>query len=153
MQKMLVKSNLVMVILGLGLLAACAPTPSPQDVSEMGVPVYFPQLEPMEEMPLALIYGVLINEEGCLRVIASEGSESYLVLWPADVNLVIEGEDISIHDSSGELVARVGQQIGLVGGEYDQREWAAERLQPGHGLPEDCTGPFWLSGEIVEPEG
>ncbi len=72
----------VICILSIWMLGACTPTPPAQNTQENEAGVYFPQLQPMEEMPLALMYGQLVNDEGCLRVVANEGAESYLVLWP-----------------------------------------------------------------------
>lgn len=149
MYKMKIKMTFVVILIGLWFLAACAPVPS-AGRTEAGV--YFPQLAPMEEIPLALMYGQLINEAGCLRVVANEGGESYLVLWPAEVNVIAAGEGLVIQNADGEIVARVDQQIGLVGGEYAQRDWVEGLLQPARGLPDDCPGPYWLTGEIIEPE-
>ncbi|MBW6465751.1 MAG: hypothetical protein K0B06_04540 [Brevefilum sp.] len=150
---MLNKLTFILTILGVWFLAACAPSLSPAEpvITEAGV--YFPQLAPMDEMPLALMYGPLVNDDGCLRVVANEGGESYLVLWPAGAEVIVNGGSIAIQDASGEIVARVDQQIGLVGGEYKQQGWVAGLLQPGRGLPEGCPGPYWLTGEFIEPEG
>jgi hypothetical protein len=146
------KITVISVILGVWLLSACAPIPSMPEPGNIEAGVYFPQLAPMDEMPLALMYGQLVNEDGCLRVVANEGGESYLVLWPAGAEVIADGETIAIQDASGEILAKVDQQIGLVGGEYKQQDWVAGLLQPGSGLPEGCPGPYWLTGEITEPE-
>jgi hypothetical protein len=153
MYKMKMQITFVVILIGLRLLAACAPVPSEQEPSKTDAGVYFPQLAPMEEVPLALMYGQLVNDVGCLRVVANEGGETYLVLWPAEAEVIVDGDTIAIQDANDEIVARVDQQIGLVGGEYTQRDWVAELLQPGRGLPDDCPGPYWLTGEIIEPEG
>jgi hypothetical protein len=153
MHQMISKFTVVMVILGVWLLAACAPSLSPSEPVKTAAGVYFPQLAPMDEMPLALMYGQLVSDDGCLRVVANEGGESYLVLWPAGAEVIVDGDTIAIQDGSGEILARVDQQIGLVGGEYKQQDWVAGLLQPGRGLPEGCPGPYWLTGEIIEPEG
>ena len=146
------KATVMMVILGIWLLTACAPIPSAVEPEKTEAGVYFPQLAPMEEMPLALMYGQLVNENGCLRVVAKEGGESYLVLWPAGAVVIAYGDTIAIQDASGEILAKVDQQIELVGGEYKQQDWVEELLQPGRGLPDECPGPYWLAGEVVEPE-
>jgi hypothetical protein len=153
MHQMISKFTVIMVILGIWLLTACAPIPSALEPENSEAGVYFPQLAPLDEMPLALMYGKLVNEGGCLRVVANEGGDSYLVLWPAGAEVIVDGDTISIQDASGEIVARVDQPIGLVGGEYTQQDWVAGMLQPGRGLPDDCPGPYWLAGEIIEPEG
>lgn len=152
MEKKIGKSCFILIIIGLLFLGACAPAPSAHEPSKTDAGVYLPQLAPMEEMPLALMYGQLVNEDGCLRLVANEGEESYLILWPAEVNVIATGGMLVIQDADGEVVARVDQQIGLVGGEYTQRDWVEGLLQPGSGLPEDCPGPYWLTGEIIEPE-
>jgi hypothetical protein len=144
---------LILTILGIGFLSACASNPSALEPENSEAGVYFPQLAPLDEMPLALMYGQLVNEGGCLRVVANEGGESYLVLWPAGAEVIVDGDTISIQDASGEIVARVDQPIGLVGGEYTQQDWVAGMLQPGRGLPDDCPGPYWFTGEMIEPEG
>jgi hypothetical protein len=153
MYQMIRNITFVMTILVIDLLAACTPSPSAPEPAKTETGVYFPQLAPMDEMPLALMYGQLVNVDGCLRVVANEGGESYLVLWPAGAEVIVDGDTIGIQDASGEIVARVDQQIGLVGGEYKQQDWVEEFLQLGRGLPNDCPGPYWLTGEIIEPEG
>jgi hypothetical protein len=153
MHQSISKFAVIMVILAVWFLAACAPSSSPSEPVKSEAGVYFPQLAPMDEMPLALMYGQLVNDDGCLRVVANEGGVSYLVLWPAGSDVIVDGDTIAIQDASGQVVARVGQQIGLVGGEYKQQEWVAGLLQPGRGLPEGCPGPYWLTGEFIEPEG
>jgi len=152
MYKMKKQMTFVVILIGLWLLAGCVPAPSAQEPSKTEAGVYFPQLAPMEEMPVALMYGQLVNDVGCLRVVANEGGESYLVLWPAEVNVIAASDALVIQDVNGEIVARVDQQIGLVGGEYKQQDWVAGLLEPGHGLPNDCPGPYWLAGEIIDPE-
>ena len=144
--------SLILTILGVCFLAACVSNPSASEPGDIEAGVFFPQLEPSDEMPLALMFGQLVNEGGCLRVVANEGGESYLVLWTAGAAAIVDGDTIAIQDASGEILARVDQQIGLVGGEYKQRDWVAGMLQPGRGLPDDCPGPYWLAGEIIEPE-
>ena len=111
--------------------------------------VHFPQLrtrgEPFME---ALLQGKLAVIEGCLRVTGS--GSSHLVIWQPDF-LVNNNEGvIEILDRSGEVVARVGEEIRIGGGEVPLTEKLKQLLR--EPLPEQCRGPYWSMGELVSNE-
>ena len=52
------------------------------------------------------------------------------------------------HAADGQAVARVGDWIVLGGGETDLTEFIEDII--GQSLPPDCTGPYWITGTIIE---
>ena len=70
-------------------------------------------------------------------------------VWPPDVSLSSSQADIRIFDSQGRVVARVGEEIQMGGGEARALEGIAivdQQLQ--RELPTLCPGPYWLVGDF-----
>ena len=92
--------------------------------------------------------GKLVLDNGCLRV------DKYLIIWPHGFSLRTEGEEIQVIDSNGQVVARVGDEIYVGGGEVAIPEEEAKELVEesiiGQPLPDNCTGPYWIVGETVK---
>jgi hypothetical protein len=102
---------------------------------------------------LAEIEGELVKTGDCLRLIASPSNTSYLVVWPPGYELDEEGSNILIRDNSGQVVARVGEEVYMGGGGGDRetfdgvpgvsKQLAAEIKNSG------CPGPYWFSGGVI----
>jgi len=94
----------------------------------------------------ALLEGKLELDNGYLRV--KYFDDNYLLIWPHGFSLHIEGKEIHVIDSDGQLVARVGDQIKVGGGEAP-----AEKVEEytGKSLPDNRTGPYWIVSEVIEP--
>ena len=111
--------------------------------------VHFPQLrtrgEPFME---ALLQGKLAVTEGCLRVTGS--GRSHLVIWQPGFFVNNNEGVIEILDRNGEVVARVGEEIRIGGGEVPLTEKLKQLLR--EPLPEQCRGPYWSMGELVSSE-
>ena len=110
--------------------------------------VHFPQLR-MRSVGFmeALLVGKLIVKDGCLRVSASEGDRGHLIIWQPDYFLNSNEGVIEILDRNGEVVARVGEEIRMGGGEVALTENLQRQLR--EPLPAQCEGPYWLMGHLV----
>lgn len=141
----------ILVIISL-LLALGGCSGGEQDSAATATPgvqiAFIQQPAPAQEMMQALLIGRLVLHGPCLYVQTDTG-ERYLVVWPADVALNVQGQRIEIR-RSGLVVGLVGEPITLVGGEID-RAW----LQQGRNVrdlpPAQCDGLVWLAGEVGAP--
>ena len=111
--------------------------------------VHFPQLRTRGEAHMeALLQGELAVTEGCLRVSGSGGS--HLVIWQPDFFVNNNEGVIEILDRNGEVVARVGEEIRIGGGQVPLTEKLEQLLR--EPLPERCRGPYWSMGELLARE-
>ncbi len=97
----------------------------------------------------AYIEGELILSEGCIRLKPAPFGKSYLLIWPYGYKSHIKGETVQILNADDQVVACVGDRIGLGGGVTELTEFI-ENDVIGQPLPTDCTGPYWIIGEIGE---
>ncbi len=101
---------------------------------------------------VAGIEGILIEEDGCLRIDGSSESIGYAIVWQKDV-LAIErrGDTVDIYKgeiSDGETPIaswRLGDPL-FGGGRTIGPEIADEHA--GVGFSERCEGPYWFMGSI-----
>ncbi len=97
--------------------------------------------------------GKLIVERRCLvveevvrvrdRVIMPGGR--YLLIWPEDFTLSPEGEAAGVVDSTGRVVARVGDEI-----EFSANSISYQVAMDHTGLRDispACSGGYWVVGE------
>ena len=111
--------------------------------------VHFPQLRTRSAAFMeALLQGKLAVRAGCLRVIGSGGG--HLVIWQPDYFVNNNDGVIEILDRNGEVVARVGEEIRIGGGEVALTEKLKQLLR--EPLPKQCRGPYWSMGELVSSE-
>lgn len=82
-----------------------------------------------------------------LGVHTSEGGASYLIVWPPDVTLSVTREAIQVRDQAGQVVARVGDEVQLGGGELSLQSPIVQELH--EPLPSGCPGPYWLASGII----
>jgi len=114
---------------------------------------YFPiQKAGLARMDSLLEGRLELDDNGCLRV--NDNFSNYLIIWPYGFSLRTEGEEIQIIDEKGQIFARVGDVIKIGGGEIpgeEARELIEESIveQP---LPDDCQGPYWVTGDWVTEE-
>jgi hypothetical protein len=90
---------------------------------------------------------VLWDYDRCPRLFNENGLGDYLPLWPPDYTATVEDGVIAIVDGSGQVVARVGEQVVLGGGPIPHSWDSEEYRQLYHELPGDCYGPYWIVGE------
>ncbi|MBA7617211.1 hypothetical protein ES703_24523 [subsurface metagenome] len=104
--------------------------------------VHFPQLKTRSgSFMLALLVGELTLDDGYLRVGDS------LIIWQPDYFVNNNDGTIEVLDRNGDVVARVGEEVRMGGGEIKPIEHINKLLK--EPLPQDCEGPYWLMGEIV----
>ena len=59
----------------------------------------------------ALLFGVLVVENGCLRIEDSNSDTSYIPVWPPRFVLSIEGNSVSLISPMDEVVVQVDQEV------------------------------------------
>lgn len=130
------------------------PDSTPSHTPEAVRPVFFPQQAPIlgeRTVMAAELFGKLMVIDNCLRVNRPEGNTSYLVVWPADVTMHVANDMIQILNSSGQVVAQVGNDVYLDGGEISVLQATALSQQPDLPIDTMCSRPYWFVGNIVEP--
>jgi hypothetical protein len=105
---------------------------------------YFPVLRGKVGME-ALATGMLILEDGYLRLSPSYSDDNFLIIWPKGYSLDKNGDEIRILDEEGQVVARVGDNISAAGGEV---ECLSVFWLKGGFLPFNCKGPYWVTSEV-----
>ena len=126
----------------LALLAACGGRPSAGQ-PRIVLPVQPPADEPRAVME-ALLTGMLVEEDGCLRVAPEEGGAAYLPVWPHGWSVREEADGgLVLLDAAGSARLRVGERVRLSGGE----------APPGEAEHGACAGPYWIVGGEAGPAG
>jgi hypothetical protein len=113
--------------------------------------VAFPRQRPAEGIRVVMeaeLIGELALVNGCLRVNSIYGDSSVLPIWPPEFTLKAENDALQVLDGAGQVVARVGEEVYMGGGEGSATSLADCVRQQ---LPADCTGPYWIVGEGVRP--
>lgn len=108
------------------------------------------QPAPQTDFEEALLTGILeYDENGCWRV-AVEGT-SFLIIWPQGFTATAMIGAPQVLDTNGEVVGTAGMEISLGGGAREN-DAAASYEEQHPDLPSDqCPGPYWVVGEIVQP--
>ena len=115
-------------------------------------PIFFVRQEPAVGFQVvwdAELIGELVVEERCLRVNRSDADISYLPVWPPEFTLSIEADAVLILNGAGEVVASVGQDVRVSGGEVRSAERLDQRVR--EKLTAGCDGPYWIIGNEVGP--
>ena len=111
--------------------------------------VFFPKQKEIEgerAVMDALLTGGLVEVNGCLRVIASESRNSYLLIWPPDFTRTTENGVTQVHDGFGQVIVQVGDKVNISGGEVPiefAQEFSDQKLPP------DCLQPYWIVGDEI----
>ncbi len=110
--------------------------------------IYFVQLKARSSSYMAaLLIGTLIVKDGCLRI-ASPGDEAgSLIIWQTDYFVNNNQGLIEILDREGRVVARVGEELRMGGGEIMLTDSLAGQLR--EPFPAQCEGPYWMMGELL----
>lgn len=115
---------------------------------------------PTHDEPLPTDWGLghvkveLVEEDGCLRGSGydlNEPNPSYLLVWPSGFEMNREGDAVDVRDRSGEVVARVGEEVRL-SGRLIQADSDHDR-QVAESMPSRCTGPYFMVGDDVTVVG
>ncbi|MGH2554271.1 MAG: hypothetical protein ACRDHO_00945, partial [Actinomycetota bacterium] len=113
-------------------LTPFAPEPEPRGTA--GGTVFFPTWGPRDEhaVPVAGVYGVLTERDGCL-FLRREGRD-YLALWERGHRYI--GGVLLDLDPSHHTIGRVGDSLQGTGGYYSDWRWAEEIV--GQPIPMRC---------------
>jgi hypothetical protein len=137
--------GITLVLTGMLVWNGCAPRTAPPPLT------YFPiQNQSFTVYPALGIEGILILENGILRISPVDNTDntSHLPIWPIGFSWRAEDGIITVINNKNEAVARVGDKIGVGGGNVAL--WVVDRytFPP---VPKDCPGPYWLaSGSITD---
>jgi len=116
--------------------------------TEDGRTIYLPKQPPTESSMAALMEGLLVEENGCLRVIEEGSRQGFLILWPFDSELSASTENIEVLNGTGQVIARVGESLRLDGGAMESPPSMSRFDEVIPGMPiNDCPGPYWVAGE------
>jgi hypothetical protein len=113
--------------------------------------IAFPRQKPVEGMRtsmLAELIGTLRldPEGGCLRIKPLYGDADVLPIWPPEFTLRVEGEQVLVIDSDGQVAARAGQEVYMGGGYVAVTdEWVLVQI------PQVCRGEYFVVGNTVRP--
>ena len=110
---------------------------------DTGAPgIYFPTYGSMDALPVGVLEGTLVEDDGCLWL-ESDGSR-WLVLWPNGAQAVEANVGVVVREGTNEAV--VGEPIRLGGGEYGIEKYAFVADLIGEEVPPVCreSGLFWL---------
>ena len=83
-----------------------------------------------------------------MRVNSIYGDGSILPVWPPEFTLGAENDVLQVLDGTGQVVARVGEEVYMGGGEGLSRAMAQCVRQQ---LPAACTDPYWIVGDGTRP--
>ena len=117
------------------------------DASSSVSGIAFPRQMPVEgerESMTALARGKLVLVGSCLRMGSVDGN---LLVWPPDFTLITENDQIQVLNGAGQVVARVGEDVRMGGGQIGHIEGLGEYVR--QQLSPDCPGPYWIVGEGV----
>ncbi len=124
-----------------GSISACTSSPTPGSTPYV-----------IQTAWLAVIYGRLIEEDGCLKVITQNNqSVSYTLVWPPDVSASIIDDIVNVTfglvtGNRREVVLHLGENVQIGGGETEK---LTEQLQ--QTVPTNCKAPYWVVGKNIEP--
>lgn len=116
--------------------------------------ILFPKRQESRVEPLALTGGVLfVDGSGCLRLnqsLRGGGTSTKTPVWPPGYELAYgEGGELLILDEAGEVVAKVGDEVRMGGGEYPIEVLPNVDERTRRELAERCPGPYWWVGSEV----
>jgi hypothetical protein len=122
------------------LIAACGTTIQPTQIRAP------PSPEVISTRLMALLIGQLVMVNQCLRVQASYGPDSFLLVWPADFEASVNGDMVQVTDMllKKQATWHLGDTLQVAGGEIPGLD---PSLRP---VPANCSGPYWVVGDVGE---
>lgn len=131
-----------------GLLGGCSTASGASRTSGSGI-IAFPQQSEVEgRVSLTGSYrGVLVVEDGCLRVRAPSGV-STLIIWSPTALLVPEGSRLRIVNQVTGRSMRVGDEIAIGGGQVSREAVQGGLATP---VPITCADPLLLASDDFGP--
>lgn len=118
--------------------------PSPTLPSDL--PVFFPRQQLVDGEWVRMtgeITGPLGEANGCIYI------GDYLVIWPPHYAADKEDGQIRILDNTGQVLATVGDEVYMGGGESPSLEFISIPADLSQQIPPQCLGPYWISAGIL----
>lgn len=120
----------------------------PQD-NQVQNSVHFLKQKPSDAPDMeALLEGKLVLSEMCLYIRSEDVDSTYAAIWPFEFSLHMQGDSIQILNGNENVVAQVGDQIRVSGGEAILSPEQFE--QNVIGTATQCTAPYWRVNNDVE---
>lgn len=111
--------------------------------------IHFLRQKPSDAPYMEALYeGRLVLSERCLYLQNEDGNPTDAAIWPFEFSLTVEGDSIQILNIDKEVVARVGDQVLIGGGEVPSM--SQEEFDRNYLGTFQCSGPYWLVGEVIE---
>lgn len=107
--------------------------------------IFFPKQNLRNGLTAKLV-GQLLLVDQCLRVQSDNSDTSFLIIWPPDYSLSVDGDTIAVLDNEAKIVAQVDEKVTLAGGAFGE---SGESLEISQELPATCPGPYWQVGTQV----
>ncbi len=133
---------MLVVVAGLALLTGCAGDQANDEINFLRA-----KLSDAPDMT-GLTEGRLELREGCLYIQDDDTTSSHAAVWPLEFSLTVEGDSSQILNRDKEVVAQVGDQVLVGGGEV--RIMSQEEFDRNYLGTLQCSGPYWLVTEVVE---
>jgi hypothetical protein len=113
-----------------------------------GKEVFFPRQRKSGLGPSALGHGKLVvDDEGCIRMKPLPQDPGFVPIWPSDYGLDTEGDKLQILDGKGKVVAQVGEEVSMGGGQVDVQRYVVD-ARTARVLRERCPGGgYWVVTE------
>jgi hypothetical protein len=95
--------------------------------------------------------GILVEEDGCLRVISDYTGTTYTLVWPADVSATFEVDTVRVingivRGDPTDVILNFNEAVLLSGGEV--KHLGEDLIQT---VPSHCPGPYWGVGFTIKP--
>ena len=138
-----VQGSLLVVVVGLAALTGCAGSRADDEI-------HFLRQKPSDApQMLAPLEGRLMLSEGCLYIQSEDTASSYAAIWPFEFSLDVQGDSTRILNGDKAVVAQVGDELKVSGGEVPQL--SLEEFEENFiGTPTQCAAPYWRINDDVE---
>ena len=99
----------------------------------------------------ARLEGILVEQDGCLRVISHYTGTTYTLVWPADVSATFEVDTVRVingivRGDPTEVILNINEGVLLSGGEV--KHLGEDLIQT---VPSHCPDPYWVVGFTIKP--
>ena len=99
---------------------------------------------------------LVLDEQGCLRLGRGGDVAGDVIVWPHDHSVEVDADgEVRIRDEKSRVVAKVGDDVQVGGGEVGDRgaDFVDEDSVPSkQELLERCPGSYYLSGDELSAE-
>ena len=87
---------------------------------------------------------LLVDENGCIRI------KNYLIVWPHGFKAISRNNNMAIVDNEGEVVANIGDQVTVSGGECSGCSLDDIKKITGTDPNPQCEGIYWMVGNEIK---